>query len=263
MKHFALVGLLVALGMARLNAAEQPPNLFTVEIDPTAGTAKISASLGVISQGLFITETLTPNDGITLINFFPNSFGIPTSQTNSGVSLVSLNAVGSLRAFPVTYPQNPGEALIYGPPATFDRAVILEAGSLGQRDTQSPLNSYPNPTNPGLSLNFFALDNYSFDLLDLAFAAQDSSSPPSLTISFPFSLPVSQSDYDLGPKYVYAGFNSVFSQTFDGVTISSFLGTYTISVVPEPSTYAAIAGGLGLAAAVIHRRRQRAKAAQA
>ncbi|MFZ9747382.1 MAG: PEP-CTERM sorting domain-containing protein, partial [Opitutaceae bacterium] len=41
------------------------------------------------------------------------------------------------------------------------------------------------------------------------------------------------------------------------------IGTYTISVVPEPSTYAAIAGGLGLAAAVIHRRRQRVKAAQA
>jgi hypothetical protein len=43
---------------------------------------------------------------------------------------------------------------------------------------------------------------------------------------------------------------------------TSFLGTYTLTVVPEPSTYAAIAGGLGLAAAVIHRRRQRAKAAQ-
>ncbi len=55
---------------------------------------------------------------------------------------------------------------------------------------------------------------------------------------------------------VYGGLNNAY----DG---ASFLGTYTISVVPEPSTYAAIAGGLGLAAAVIHRRRQRAKAAQA
>jgi len=55
---------------------------------------------------------------------------------------------------------------------------------------------------------------------------------------------------------VYGGLNNAY----DG---ASFLGTYTLTVVPEPSTYAAIAGGLGLAAAVIHRRRQRAKAAQA
>jgi hypothetical protein len=59
----------------------------------------------------------------------------------------------------------------------------------------------------------------------------------------------------LGPKNVYAGTNDAYSG-------ASFLGTYQLTVVPEPSTYAAIAGGLGLAAAVIHRRRQRAKDAQ-
>jgi hypothetical protein len=262
MKHFALVGFLAVQMIARVNAAESLPNLFTVEVDPTARTAKISAPLGVISQGLFIVETLTPNDGVTLINFFPNSFNIPQSSTNSGSLISDLSAVGSLRVFPVTYPENPGDSILYGSPAVFDRVVILGPGSLSQRDSQSAPNSYPNPTNPGLNLNFFSYENYSFDLLDLAFAAQDSNSPPSLTITFPFPLPVSQSDYDLGPKYVYAGFNSVFSQTSDAGTISSILGTYTISVVPEPSTYAAIAGGLGLAAAVIHRRRQRAKAAQ-
>jgi hypothetical protein len=62
---------------------------------------------------------------------------------------------------------------------------------------------------------------------------------------------------------VYRGRNDTFAGGLAGVDeYSSFIGTYEISVVPEPSTYAAIAGGLGLAAAVIHRRRQRAKAAQ-
>jgi hypothetical protein len=38
------------------------------------------------------------------------------------------------------------------------------------------------------------------------------------------------------------------------------LGTYSYSVVPEPSTYAAIAGALGLGYAVYRRRRQAAVA---
>ncbi|MFZ9745843.1 MAG: PEP-CTERM sorting domain-containing protein, partial [Opitutaceae bacterium] len=41
------------------------------------------------------------------------------------------------------------------------------------------------------------------------------------------------------------------------------IGTYTYSVVPEPSTYAAIAGALGLGYAVYRRRRQAAATAAA
>jgi hypothetical protein len=41
------------------------------------------------------------------------------------------------------------------------------------------------------------------------------------------------------------------------------IGTYSYSVVPEPSTYAAIAGALGLGYAVYRRRRQAAAAATA
>ncbi len=59
-----------------------------------------------------------------------------------------------------------------------------------------------------------------------------------------------------GPRNVYAGL-------FDAYNGDAFLGTYTLTVVPEPSTYAAIAGGLGLVAAVLHRRRQRARASAA
>jgi hypothetical protein len=59
-----------------------------------------------------------------------------------------------------------------------------------------------------------------------------------------------------GPLYIYAGYNNAYNG-------NSFLGTYTLTVVPEPSTYAAIAGGLGLAAAVLHRRRRRSRASAA
>ena len=64
------------------------------------------------------------------------------------------------------------------------------------------------------------------------------------------------------------------SSAYNGGTVSIFdnsnpfgaeytIGTYNYSVVPEPSTYAAIAGALGLAYAVYRRRRQAAAAATA
>ncbi len=62
------------------------------------------------------------------------------------------------------------------------------------------------------------------------------------------------------------------TQSFSGGSISVFdntnpygveysIGTYSYSVVPEPSTYAAIAGALGLGYAIYRRRRQAAAAA--
>jgi hypothetical protein len=59
----------------------------------------------------------------------------------------------------------------------------------------------------------------------------------------------------------FTGGISVFDNGAYGTEYS--IGTYTYSVVPEPSTYAAIAGALGLGYAVYRRRRQAAAAATA
>lgn len=78
---------------------------------------------------------------------------------------------------------------------------------------------------------------------------------------------------DFGTTQANSGISSAFqNSSFTGGTVfvqntspygSVDIGTYTYSVVPEPSTYAAIAGALGLGYAVYRRRRQASAAATA
>lgn len=67
------------------------------------------------------------------------------------------------------------------------------------------------------------------------------------------------SDFPRGAMYSTPGeYLGGAVTVFNGSTIG--IGSYTYSVVPEPSTYAAIAGALGLGYAVYRRRRQAAAA---
>jgi len=77
----------------------------------------------------------------------------------------------------------------------------------------------------------------------------------SLTINFTSAM----ANYNYMPTAGFSGTVNVFN---DASSLSGGydIGTYSYSVVPEPSTYAAIAGALGLAYAVYRRRRQAAAA---
>lgn len=78
------------------------------------------------------------------------------------------------------------------------------------------------------------------------------SSPSALTITFSSSV---------DPFMRTSSLNGGLVSAFSSVGTEYSIGTYNYSVVPEPSTYAAIAGALGLAYAVYRRRRQAAAAA--
>jgi hypothetical protein len=256
MKHFALVGLFAALLAARLEG--QIVNLFEITVNQTESTVTIiptspPATVSVPYLQAFVSLSL--NDGITLLNFFPNSFPGTTGTHPDGVTIPSTLKVYQYSADPL----DPNSLPDYFPfPATFDKMAVLQSvfqtsGLVG--------DTYGNPSVTGGHLNLFNLARSDFQLFDLRFSKPGESS--SVTISFtPGSLNSFSSESNTGPRFVYGGQNTAFPQEDSGTTYNSFLGTYTLTVVPEPSTYAAIAGGLGLAAAVIHRRRQRAKAAQ-
>ena len=171
-------------------------------------------------------------DGLTFSNFFQYDFN-STSTTVSGTS--SLNA-----------------SINNGGPFLFGYGTVPFEVSTGNTVISGIANG-------GLNLSIFSSfeDNKFFNSGPLAFSAAGSLvlSTGSVQLVFPnFSDP--QGLNYTGPLNVYAGYNDSYGGT-------SFLGTYTLTVVPEPSTYAAIAGGLGLVAAVLHRRRQRARATAA
>jgi hypothetical protein len=255
MKHFALFGLILGLfAAARLGAATPAtgPLLFEVLADLNSGTIKITPQ-NALPRNLDVNvPPYTVNDGITLLNFFPNSGSI--TQPSGGASLSSLTPSGSLNVY-----ENPS-----GLTVQFTHYEIFSANTF-VRTSPASLDE-ANPNNPGKSLGLNALGNYGLELIggenESAFKFYQDSSTPTLTLSFPALMAMSETQFRSGgPYYVYAAQNTSAVQQDE--QINSFLGTYTLNVVPEPSTYAAIAGGLGLAAAVIHRRRQRAKAAQA
>jgi hypothetical protein len=244
MKHFALVGFLAALLAVRVEAQL----LFEVSVNPVASTVTIITTGNAPTEPSVNVPPLQIDSGITLLNFFPANSTVPhlatTGTSSSGTTLPSSEG-NRLRVVSTSPSVNP---------ATFTTLDVFAAGSLSGTATDA-VDFYGNPSNPGKNLNLYNPDSF-FDLFAFSFADQ-------LTLTFPTgSLSEQQSG---GPYLVYAGKNNVYTSNISphSKEDTSFLGTYTISVVPEPSTYAAIAGGLGLAAAVIHRRRQRAKAAQA
>jgi hypothetical protein len=260
MKHFALVGFLAALIVARLDAQK----LFDVQVNPTAGSITFTAEIDVIANSLLLQNitSLSTADGITFLNFFPGTLEIALPGGLGGTPISGLTHSGSLPIYPLTYDyDNPTLPPVYNSGYSFDN-IVVHTTAIGGRDTSlvgNP-NNTNNPSNIGNNLNLFRADIQSArDIFDVAFS-KPGDSAASLTIQFSASFPASQSVWDTGPRYIYAGNNNVYTE--GDPTLSSFLGTYQLTVVPEPSTYAAIAGGLGLAAAVIHRRRQRAKAAQ-
>jgi hypothetical protein len=254
MRHHAVVGLMF-VWLATADAGAQP--ILSVEIDPASRTATITATTTAPNAPHpDIATTLFYTDGITLLNFF--SSGTTTGITdieNATYGLVdrNLSAPGGIRVYPANSvrPNEDGGWLV-----AYDVWQPITAAALPE-----------NVTNSTSNLNLYALQSY-FDSgrnTDFSTSATSNFGPDSVfqagtavRITFPtsYTFSTNRADYASNDLKVYAGYN----QTYSG---QSYLGTYELTVVPEPSTYAAIAGGLGLAAAVIHRRRQRAKAAQA
>ena len=123
-------------------------------------------------------------------------------------------------------------------------------------------DSYDNPLNPGKNLQLYSTASTIYDIVG---ATPVTFFKPGAQISLTITFGNGEltSAVSGGPYLVYAGRNSVNNNGGSSAEDTSLLGTYTITVVPEPSTYAAIAGGLGLLAAVLHRRRQRSRATAA
>ena len=254
MKHHVLLGLILGLlATARLGGQV----LFNVEINPALKTATITATgTAPSAPASEIATSLFYTDGITLLNFF--SLG-----TTSGIADVNdatyglvdrdSTAPAGIRVYPSTamFPEN------------FDGWFVAY-------DVWQPIIPAALPdgvTNGTSNLNLYALTNYFDSLRNTDFSTSASSNfgtdsvfqaGSGVRISFgsTYNFSSNIADYSSADLRVYAGYN----QPYNG---ASFLGTYTLTVVPEPSTYAAIAGGLGLLAAVLHRRRQRARATAA
>ncbi len=244
MKHHALFGLILGLvAAARIWGAEPPsvltsPVLFTVEFNNATKLVTVTGT-GATATTTALPTGLTSYDGITLLNFFSTNssqtwgdFGPEMGTSERTLEISILGATPSPR-FLDPYAATSG---------------ISDPGSqltdLGQNYNIGQ-NLALGSTDPGTAYGTGAV-TFSFSgVVEFKYSGNR---------EFTNNNDPSSPGFE-GPLYVYAGAN-------DANFGNAFLGTYTISVVPEPTTYAAIAGGLGLAAAVIHRRRQRAKAAQ-
>jgi len=101
------------------------------------------------------------------------------------------------------------------------------------------------------------VDRYDFNVASLGAGTMTFASSGAAFSSAPLTITFSSSvDQFMRTSNFSGGLVSAFSST----SVEHSLGTYNYSVVPEPSTYAAIAGALGLAYAVYRRRRQAAAA---
>ncbi len=110
-------------------------------------------------------------------------------------------------------------------------------------------NVYSDTVEPkDLNIASLAAGTMTFGSASTAFV----SSPSALTITF---------SSNVDPFMRTASFSGGMVSAFASTSVEYSLGTYSYSVVPEPSTYAAIAGALGLGYAVYRRRRQAAAAA--
>lgn len=242
MKHFALVGLFTALFATQLDGQTPSalPVLFQVTFNPENSRVTIAGnnlsgplpSTGYTPEQISDAQTRTSLDGITLINFFQAlpPPGTVTVDTNS--LQITVGAASAAIGLDNVTPDLPGNLSTI---AVTGRQLILYA--------------------PDDAL-VFGTNNVSFSGSLNLIAGTLSPTTVTFSESLLWYQSFNSQNNLIGDLLVLAGVN-------DAAGGAAILGTYTISVVPEPSTYAAIAGGLGLAAAVIHRRRQRAKAAQA
>jgi len=214
---------LVGFFVALLAVRVQAQVLFNVTANPDAGTVTIAAA---------------PGASITIPQTFPN--GLFTGA--DGFTLINL-FVNDYAPGPSVGIQDGGGLFISNGTENFSL--------LGQPSTGAILDPETGVNNFGINFDVFTAINNEFSL------TRGSTITFGGAITFDSFSTFTAASFDTSfQTRVYGGLNNAY----DG---ASFLGTYTLTVVPEPSTYAAIAGGLGLAAAVIHRRRQRAKAAQA
>jgi len=141
------------------------------------------------------------------------------------------------------------------------------ANPTGTLPTSSVLNSFSPSSNSAATMNMVYNDTVSVTDLNISSGTAggftiassgasfvNSGSGP-LTITFSSSM----SSYLKTQSFTGGGVSVFDNGTPFGAEYS--IGTYNYSVVPEPSTYAAIAGALGLGYAVYRRRRQAAAAA--
>jgi hypothetical protein len=236
MKHHVLLGLILGL-LATAKLGGQV--LFEVTFNPelgelnvrSTGNTPISLSGKFVANGGGINDTLnTFSDGITLTNLF---------KTGPDFSGTMISGTSSL------------SATVNGSPVLFGFGDIPFEIAPGGAEV-------PGIVNNGRHLAIYSgtEDSQLFNAGTLLFAQNG-------TITFQVGVNYVPPVFEIGNNYV--GPTNVYAGSHYGSTYSadSILGTYSFSVVPEPSTYAAIAGGLGLAAAVLHRRRQRARATAA
>ena len=232
MKHHAFLGLILGL-LAASSLRAQTPVLFTVTFNPDGNIFTITGTGASANSptGSVPINLNTYDGGITLINFFPGNF----TPGNFAPDTEEIPTTGD-RSLKVKI----GDSELFLDPGFYTGSTILNP-----------------PSGAGQNFNLDKnVSLYTSTGTPLLFSAGSISFPIGGAISFTTTnTPTNLSFTTDGPRNVYVGYNDAFSG--DGL-----LGTYTLTVVPEPSTYGAISGGLGLAAAVIHRRRQRAKAAQ-
>ena len=273
MKHHVLLGLMLGL-LATARLGGQVPNLFNVVVNPSANTVTITPSAVAPLIPSANVPNLDSTTGITFLNFLPSTSTVSSlsyTEANTDTLISGLNA--STNALFVynyfgTSPEDASDPTRY--------SILGAAGDLGlnARDffnAQSvtgtsfldpAYDAYDSPLNPGKNLQLYSTATTIYDIVGVT---PVTFFKPGVQVSLTITFGNGELTSTLsgGPYLVYAGRNSVNSNGGSNAEDTSLLGTYTITVVPEPSTYAAIAGGLGLVAAVLHRRRQRARASAA
>lgn len=273
MKHHVMLGLILAL-LATAKLRGQVPNLFNVVVNPSANSVTITPNAigpSIPSANVPILDSTT---GITFLNFLPSTSTVSSlayTDANTDTLISGLN-VSTNALFVYSYlgtdPADASDPTKYTTlggvgDLGLNARDFFDAQSVAGTSFSTPAyGSFDSPLNPGKNLQLYSTSTTVYDIVG---ATPVTFFKPGVQLSLTLTFGAGELTSALsgGPYLVYAGRNSVYSSGGSAAEDTSFLGTYTITVVPEPSTYAAIAGGLGLLAAVLHRRRQRARATAA
>jgi hypothetical protein len=234
LRRLALLGLLT-LGASGAGA-QTFPTLFNITYTPSN-----------------LTLTITPTSNAASGNL-PS--GISSYSLGTGVRFTDL-FISSASAL-----VDPGTGMLAGtiPSGSGLKATVQRLGSAVGNDFTTVSNALLDHAYDQLDGNGRGLEILSMGQGHMYFDKSDNTTPAfnssnTLTITFTSSTAsqyLRASSIPGVAGYVNVGLGS-------GIDI----GTYTYSVVPEPSTYAAIAGALGLGYAVYRRRRQAAAATAA